>query len=149
MSNQAKLRSFRTATKYKYGFEVPRDYSHAIRLDERNGNTNWQESTALEFTQMDDYDTFTDMGRGGKPPTKDYKKIRVHLIYDIKHNGRHKARCVADEHLTDVPIDSVYSGVMSLRGLRMLIFLAELNKLETWAMDIGNAYLEAETSEKV
>ena len=38
---------------------------------------------------------------------------------------------------------------MSLRGLRLLIFLAELNGLDTWATDIGNAYLEAETLEKV
>ena len=30
-----------------------------------------------------------------------------------------------------------------------MIFLAELNGLETWATDIGNAYLEAETLEKV
>ena len=30
-----------------------------------------------------------------------------------------------------------------------MIFLAELNGLETWATDIGNAYLEAETNEKV
>ena len=29
------------------------------------------------------------------------------------------------------------------------MFLAELNKMEVWATDIGNAYLEAETSEKV
>ncbi len=29
------------------------------------------------------------------------------------------------------------------------MFLAELNHLETWATDIGNAYLEAETQEKV
>jgi Reverse transcriptase (RNA-dependent DNA polymerase) len=29
------------------------------------------------------------------------------------------------------------------------MFLAELNKLETWATDIGNAYLEAETAEKI
>ena len=39
MANQAKLRSFRLAPKYKYGFEVPRDYKHAKELDERNGNT--------------------------------------------------------------------------------------------------------------
>ncbi len=30
-----------------------------------------------------------------------------------------------------------------------MIFLAELNKLDTWATDIGNAYLEAVTSEKL
>ena len=54
-----------------------------------------------------------------------------------------------DGHLTEVPLDSVYSGVVSLRGLRMLVFLAELNGLETWATDIGNAYVEAETKERV
>ena len=38
---------------------------------------------------------------------------------------------------------------MSLRGLRLVLFLAELNKLEVYSTDIGNAYLEAQTSEKV
>ena len=56
---------------------------------------------------------------------------------------------VADGHLTDVPLDSVYSSVVSLRGLRLVLFLAELNGLDTCATDIGNAYLEAETKEKV
>ena len=31
----------------------------------------------------------------------------------------------------------------------MMIFLAELNQLDTWVIDIGNANLEAKTSEKV
>ena len=41
----------------------------------------------------------------------------------------------------------MYSGVVSLRGLRTLVFIAELNGLDTWATDIGNAYLEAKTKE--
>ena len=44
-----------------------------------------------------------------------YKKIRVHFVFDVKHDGRHKARLVADGHLTDVPLMIVYSGVVSLR----------------------------------
>jgi hypothetical protein len=148
MANQAKLRSFRTAPKYQYGFQVPKDYKQAIEFDTRNGNTKWQDATAMEFAQLDEYDTFTDLGRGANAPL-DFKKIRVHLIFAVKYDGRHKARCVADGHLTDIPIDSVYSGVVSLRGIRMLIFLAELNRQATWATDIGNAYLEAITSEKV
>jgi hypothetical protein len=79
----------------------------------------------------------------------DFKKIRVHLIYAVKHDGQHKARCVADGHLTDIPLDSVYSGIVSLCDIWTLIFLAELNKLDTWATDIGNAYLEAVMSEKL
>jgi hypothetical protein len=150
MVNQAKLRSYNTAPKYKYGFEVPRDFRHALRLDALHGNTKWQDAVSTELGQIDDYDTFKDIGHKStaKPPPG-FKKIRVHLVFDVKHDGRHKARLVADGHLTDVPIDSVYSGVVSLRGFRLALFLAELNELETWATDIGNAYLEAETSEKV
>ena len=38
---------------------------------------------------------------------------------------------------------------MSLRHLRLVIFLGELNNLELWEADIGNAYLEAYTQEKL
>jgi hypothetical protein len=38
---------------------------------------------------------------------------------------------------------------VSLRGFRLVVFLAELNGLELWATDIGNAYLEAKTREKL
>lgn len=129
LANQAKLRSFCSTPKYKYGVEVPRDYSHAMELDKKNGNTKWADATALEFKQLNEYQTFTDMGKNWVAP-KEYKRIKVHLVYDCKHNGRRKAQCVADGHLTDVPVDSVYSGVVSLRGLRMVLFLAELNQLE-------------------
>ena len=39
---------------------------------------------------------------------------------------------VAAGHLTEVPIESVYSGVVSLRGTRLMIFLVELNQMEAW-----------------
>ena len=71
------------------------------------------------------------------------------MIYDVKHDGRHKARLVAVGHLPDVPDNSVYSSVVSLRGLCMLIFIAKLNGIEIWGTNIGNAYLEAFTSEYV
>jgi hypothetical protein len=131
-----------SSPKYKYGFEIPQDYKHAIELDEKHGTTQWVDATSLEMVQLDDYNCFHDQGKG-------FKKIRVHLIYDVKHNGRHKARLVTDGHLTNIPVDSVYSGVVTLRGLRLRIFLAELNDLQTWATGIGNAYLEALTLEKV
>jgi hypothetical protein len=78
-----------------------------------------------------------------------YKKICIHTIYDVKHDGQHKARMVAGGHLTPVPLESVYSGFFLLRSLRVVIFLAKLNGLKLWGADIGNAYLEAKTKEKV
>ena len=36
-----------------------------------------------------------------------YQKIPVHLIFAVKYNGRHKARLVADGHLTPEPVESI------------------------------------------
>ena len=150
MINQAKLRSFNTAPRFKYGFEVPRNYAHAMQLDERNGNDKWKIAVETELSQIKEYQAFRDHEHKDKVRAPEgYKRITVHLVFDVKHDGRHKARLVAGGHLTEVPVDAVYSGVVSLRGFRLALFLAELNGLDTWATDIGNAYLEAETSEKV
>ena len=148
MVNQAKLASFRHEPVYQFGYKVPRTPRQAIQIDAENGNTRWQDAMTLELNQLNEYDTFKDLGKGARAPT-DYKKIQVHFVFAVKHDGRHKARLVAGGHLTDVPIDSVYSGVVSLRTLRMVIFLAELNGLEVYSADVGNAYLEATTREKV
>ena len=50
----------------------------------------WQDATVLEMAQMDEYNTFKDYGPKGAP-LPGYKKIRVHLVFDVKHDGRHKA----------------------------------------------------------
>ena len=67
----------------------------------------------------------------------------------MKHNGRHEARLVAGGYLTDALVTSIYSGVVSLRRVRLVLFLSELNDLESWRTNIGNTYLEAKTKEKV
>ena len=150
MINQAKLQSFRTTPKYMYGYRVPKTYDEAIEIDKQNGNTKWADATSLEMEQLNEYDTFIDMGifDPRKIPIG-FKRIKVHLVFAVKHDGRHKSRLVSRGDLTDIPINSVYAGVVSLRGLRMCIFLAELNGMEAYATDIGNAYLEAITQEKV
>ena len=57
-------------------------------------------------------------------PPKGYHSIKVHLlVFAVKFVSRHKARLVADGHLTHEPIENIYSGVVSLRNLRLVIFL--------------------------
>jgi hypothetical protein len=145
---QAKLHSYRRNPFWKFGVLVPRTHSQATELDSKNGNTNWQDAEALEIAQLFEYGTFQDLGKDGDAPSG-YKKIRGHMVYDVKHDGRHKARYVAGGHLTDPNEESVYSGVVSLRGIRLVVFLAELNHLKLWGADVGNAYLEAHTRERV
>jgi hypothetical protein len=104
-----KLKDFNTAPKCKYGYEISRTYEQAKQLDQKNGNTKWGDSKALELGQIDEYTTFIDKGHHTKVnPSSGFKKIRVNLVFDVKHDGRHKARLVVDGHLTDIPLDSVY-----------------------------------------
>ena len=117
-------------------------------------DTHWQDAMDLELTQIHEYKVFKDTGKAqfhnGKVVTPDgFQKIRVHFVYAVKHDGRFKARLVADGHLTKEPVESIYSGVVSLRSLRMVVFLSQLNDLEIWGADVGNAYLEAYTDEKL
>ena len=146
--NQTKLKASRQHPTFMYGYQIPRSHDEALKLDTRNGNTKWQDAEQLELSQLEEYQTFKDMGKGLKP-LEGYKKITVHFVYAVKHDGRHKARLVAGGHLTEAPDDSIYSSVVSLRGLRLVLFLVELNGLSVWSTDVSNAYLEAKTKEKV
>lgn len=119
-----------------------------MKIDESDGNTKWADAEQLEVAQLFEYQCFKDMGKGSAVPTG-YKKIPCHFVYDVKHSGKYKAHFVAGGHRTDTPIDSVYSGVVSLCGIRTVAFLAELNDLELWGTDVGNSYLESWTKEKV
>ena len=107
-----------------------------MRLDKENGNTHWQDAMDLELTQIHEYKVFKDTGKAQFHNEKvvipdGFQKIRVHFVYAVKHDGRFKARLVADEHLTKEPV------------------VSQLNNSEIWGADVGNAYLEAYTDEKL
>ena len=49
---QSRIRQVRASARYQHGFQVPKDYNDAMRLDKENGNTHWQDAMDLEPTQM-------------------------------------------------------------------------------------------------
>ena len=124
----------------KHGWEVPRDCTHELQLDVQNSNTKWKDAIDLEIEQIKEYQVFKDHGKvayeKGKiiNAPKDHQKIRVHFMFDVKHCGKFKARLVADGHLAKQPNEMVYSGVVSLRNLRLAVFLAELSDLQLWGV---------------
>jgi hypothetical protein len=85
MVKQAKLHQGRHGPTYKFGILVPKNKKNAIEINATNGNKRWQQSMDQEIAQIDEYDTFCDMGKG-KPPPRDHHKIQVHFIYDVKHD---------------------------------------------------------------
>ena len=101
-------------------------------FDKANNNSKWYDATKAELDSIHLYQVFQKHEKAqydkqkkvsNAPPG--YQKIRVHLIFAVKYDGRHKARLVADGHLTPEPVESIYSGVVSLRNLKLVIFLGK------------------------
>ena len=139
-----------------FGFLIPRNCTDALEFDKANNNSKWYNATKAELDSIHSYEVFQKHEKPqydrqkkviNAPPG--YQRIRVHLSFAIKYDSRHKARLVADGHLTPDPVESSYSGVVSLRNLKLVIFLGKLNILELWGANIGHAYLEAPTEEKL
>ena len=144
---QSKIRQVRISQTYMFGYLIPRNYMEAIQFDSENKNSKWYDAIKLEMESMLEYKVFKkwdkailDKHKNVKNPPKGYHRIKVHLEFAVKFDGRHKARLVADGHLTPEPIENIYFGVVSPRNLRLVIFLGKLNNIELWGADIGNAY---------
>ena len=96
VSKKSKYRQARVSRKYKHGWEVPRDYAHALQLDIHNDNNKWKEAIDLEIEQIKEYQVFKYSGKAvydkkhitNSP--KGHQKIRVHFVFDVKHFGKFK-----------------------------------------------------------
>jgi len=80
---------------------------------------------------------------------KGYTFIRYHMNFEVKMDFTRKARFVAGGHIKDPPTEITYSSVVSRDSISIEFLIAALNDLDLAAADIGNAYLQAETKEKI
>ena len=138
-----------------FGYLIPRSYTEPLEFDKANKESKQYDATKTEIESIHSYHVFQkhEMAKFDRHRkvinSPGYQKIRVHLIFAVKYDVRHKARSIADGHMIPDPDQRIYSGVVSLRNLRLVIFLGQLNNLELWGADIGNACLKAGTEEKL
>jgi hypothetical protein len=130
----------------KYGIELPKSVAEALEIDKRTGTTFWKDAIDKEMRN----NALAFKFNGDDKVPIGYKEIKCHMIFEIKMVGLvRKARFVAGGHLTDPPKDSVYSSVVTRESVRIMLLVAALNDLDILGADIQNAYLQAETKEKV
>ena len=134
---------FKTSTVlYKYGFRLPRSSKEAFEIDKSNGNTLWATAINKEMFKIEQFNVFKE---SSSVPTG-YERLRCMLIFDIKLDGTHKARLVADGSGSPASTDS-YSSVISPDHVRLALIAAALNVLDHSMIDLENAYLHALTKE--
>ena len=88
-----------------------------MQFDTENKNSKWYDAIKLEMESMQEYLVFKkwdkailDKHKRAMNPPKGCRKTKVHLVFAVKFDGRHKARLVADGHLTPEPVENIYSG---------------------------------------
>ena len=114
-------------------------------MDTANGSDFWAKANDKEMSNV--MVAFKPLDLGASP-LDDYKEIPLRMIFDVKMDFTRKARLVAGGHLTD-PLEALtYSSVVSRDSIRLAFMLAKLKGLDMIMTDIGNAYLNAEVTEK-
>ena len=132
---------------YKFGIKMPSTVEEALALDAENKNTLWYDAIQKEMGNVKVAFEVLAANTGQPPPG--YKRIPCRMIFDIKMDFTRKARLVAGGHLTDPPTSITYSSVVTRESVRIAFTIAALNGLDICAADVGNAYLNAKTTEKV
>ena len=66
---------------HKFGFEVPKTVTDALRIDEEHGDDRWATAIKKEIDKVQV--AFDILPRGDKPPIG-FNRIGVHLIFDVK-----------------------------------------------------------------
>ena len=117
-----------------------------MEIDKETGTTFWADAIAKEMKHV--RPAFNILEENAKAPPGS-KFIRCHMNFEIKMDFTRKARFVAGGHMTDPPTSLTYSSVVARDSVRLAFLIAAMNDLDLLAADIGNAYLNAYTKEKV
>jgi hypothetical protein len=131
---------------HKYGIEIPHSVERALEIDKETGTDFWRKAIEREMRNVLPAFRFTD---DDEIPPNFYKEIKCFMVFDVKMDFTRRARLVAGGHKTEPPKESVYSSVVSRESVRLFFLMAALNDLDILSADVQNAYLHAETSEKV
>ena len=133
---------------FKYGLEVPKNWMDIKRLDAVAGNTRWQQAVEKEVGALVMHQCFDFKTPDYKPPTE-YQYCRLQMIYDIKSDLTFKARLVCDGSQIDPKGLSTRATVVKTLSVRLLDLIADAQGLEVLCGDIGNAFIQADTKEKI
>ena len=141
-----KVKSRYWSRTHKYGVELPKTVEEAYAIDKKTNTRFWRDAIEKEMKNVMPAFKFTD----DDTIPIGFKKIDCHIVFDVKLVGLvRKARFVAGGHQTDPPADSVFSSVVTRDSVRIGFLAAALNDLDILSADVQNAYLNAETKEKV
>ena len=134
--------------KTKYGVMIPRSYKEGKMLDIKNGNTLWQDAVEKEIAALIHHKCF-DFKEPGYKPTSDYQYAPLNLVFEVKPDLTRKARLVIMGNVVDPRGLATRATVVKGISVRLLSLIAHRDGLTELCGDIGNAFIQADTNEKI
>ena len=86
---------YRTKRSFKFGLEIPRNWSDILRIDEAAGSTLWKGGAEKDVDVLIRHKYFAFKSTNFKPSNK-YQYCRLHIIYNVKSDLTPKARLACD-----------------------------------------------------
>ena len=153
-AKQFKIRQARKAIKYQFGNQIPRNYDDALRLDMENGNHKWQDAVDVGMAQIKEFESSRIMGRqNGKerpPPVLPLDTRRSEFILSLQLNNVEILRgdwllmATSPRNQQNLCTQELFPSEDSDW------YCSLLNSTHlSYGGDVGNAYLEAVTKEKL
>jgi Reverse transcriptase (RNA-dependent DNA polymerase) len=142
----AKIKTRYLRKEQKFGIDLPKTVNDALRLDQENNNTLWQDAIKKEMNVI--LPAVKILDEGAASPIG-YQQIPCHIVFDIKIDFTRKARFVAGGHVTNPPSTQTYASVVSRESVRIALLIASLNDMEVMTADVQGAYLNAPCHERV
>ena len=133
-----------------FGVQIPKTVEAALRMDQENGDNLWQEAIKKEMDALQELDTFKICPSSHKFKNADgWQYAPLRMIFEVKRDLRRKARLVIGGHVTDATGYDTYASTIRTENVRLLVYLIVRGPLSVLVVDIGNAYLNALTPEKI
>ena len=133
-----------------FGVKIPNKIEECFEFDKINGNNLWTEAIRKEIAVMIQYQVFevhTDINHFPKEDGWQFAKLI--WVFAVKHDGRHKARLCIGGHTTIADEYDTYASTVKPENVRLQLFLSAKEGMEMISGDIGSAYLNAYTKEKI
>ena len=138
----------RYVDKIEYGHAVPRKWNDILRLDTYNNNTRWQAAVSKEVAALLDMNCFN-IQSPNYQPGDEFQYVHMHWIYCVKPDLTYKARLVCDGSRVDPKGLHTRATVVKTLSVRLLDIIADAWNKEVLTGDIGNAFIQSYTNEKI
>ena len=121
-----------------------------MKLDEKNCNRFWQDDIETDIKALLGLDYFEFFSAGYHATLGDgWQRTTLHMLFDVKQSLKRKCRLVAGGHLVDMMDIQVYLSTVKSISVQLLHAISHKANLKQICGDIGNAFPNAYTKEKV